>query len=82
MSLIIPNLDRITKDDVKTGEALKKVQDYTNQAVPAATGNAVVAPPASTSPAPSQQAATPTTVGPNPRVPAPQRSGVPQPNLT
>jgi hypothetical protein len=69
MPLSLPNLDRIAKDEIKIEEALKKVQDYTNQQVPTTPGNAVAAPPASTPPAPSQ------TVNPAPfpsaRVPNP-----------
>lgn len=45
MALNIPNLDRITKDDVKTGEALVKVQQYVNQNVTPAAGNRTPVPP-------------------------------------
>jgi hypothetical protein len=44
MALIIPSLDKISKLDPKLGEALKKVQDYTNQNVTVAGGNRQVPP--------------------------------------
>ncbi len=40
----IPNLDAITKSDVKTGEALAKVQTYINANVAPAAGNKTPAP--------------------------------------
>lgn len=45
MSLNIPNLDRIAKDNPKLGEALKKAQDYTNLNVAPVAGNRIPAPP-------------------------------------
>jgi hypothetical protein len=39
MALIVPNLDRISKESPKLGEALKKVQDYTNTNVTPVAGN-------------------------------------------
>jgi hypothetical protein len=44
VALIIPNIDRISKDNPRLGEALLKVQQYTNQNVPAVAGNAVSPP--------------------------------------
>jgi hypothetical protein len=40
----IPNLDAITKADVKTGEALAKVQQYINANTTVTTGNKQAAP--------------------------------------
>jgi hypothetical protein len=45
MSLNIPNIDRISKDDPKLGEALAKVQTYTNANVSQTAGNRVAPPP-------------------------------------
>lgn len=45
MALNIPNLDRITKDDPKLGEALVKTQQYVNQNVVLVPGNRVPKPP-------------------------------------
>ena len=45
MALTIPNLDRVTKDDPLTGEALVKVQQYVNQNVTPVAGNKVPPPP-------------------------------------
>lgn len=45
MALTIPNVDRLSKDNPKLGEALKKVQDYTNQNVTPAGGNRIAPPP-------------------------------------
>ena len=79
MPLGIPNLDRISKDEPKVGEALKKVQDYTNTVAPVASGNAVQSPPSTSTPPASQQTVAPNT-GNHPAVPAPPRSGVPRPD--
>lgn len=76
MPVIIPNLDRITKDDVKTGEALKKVQDYLNAASPIVVGNAVTAPPSTSTPPASTTTTTPKP-GSNPAVKPPPHSNVP-----
>ncbi len=38
-ALNIANLDRVTKDDVKTGEGLKSVQDFVNKNVAVVAGN-------------------------------------------
>lgn len=45
MPLNLPNLDRIAKENPKLGEALKKVQDYTNINVTPAAGNRIPPPP-------------------------------------
>lgn len=39
MSLQIPNIVKLTQDSPKLGEALKEVQDYTNQNVTQKAGN-------------------------------------------
>lgn len=39
MAFQIPNLDKISKEDPKLGEALQKVQVYVGQNVTTATGN-------------------------------------------
>jgi hypothetical protein len=68
MTLVIPNLDIITKIDPKTGEALKKIQDYTITNVTAVPGNAVASPPQTPTPPASNTTTTPT---PAPAVPDP-----------
>lgn len=73
MPLIIPNLDRISKDDIKTGEALKRVQDYVNQANPLVAGNTIATPQPTTTP-PSSNTTNPST-GSNPAIPPPRISG-------
>jgi len=45
MALTIPNLDRTQKTDPKLGEALKKIEQYTNNNVTPAPGNRVSPPP-------------------------------------
>jgi len=45
VSLIVPNQDRISKENPKLGEALKKIQDYTNLNISPAVGNRVPPPP-------------------------------------
>lgn len=45
MAVTLPNLDRIQKLDPKLGEALQKVQLYTNQNVTQAPGNRTPVPP-------------------------------------
>lgn len=44
MSLLIPNLDRLAKMEPKLGEALKKIQDYSNQNIAPQAGNRLNAP--------------------------------------
>lgn len=44
MSLTIPNLDDVSKKDPKLGEALRKVQDFTNLNITPAAGNKVPPP--------------------------------------
>lgn len=39
MAITIPSLDRISKENPELAEALKKVQDYTNQNVVPIAGN-------------------------------------------
>lgn len=39
MALTIPNVDRITKENPKLGEALLKEQDYINKNSPVVPGN-------------------------------------------
>ena len=45
MALVVPNLDRIQKEYPKLGEALLKLQTYTNQNVTPAAGNRLPTPP-------------------------------------
>lgn len=45
MALTVPNLDRIQKLDPNLGEALQKIQKYTNANVTQVTGNRVPPPP-------------------------------------
>ncbi len=45
MALTIPNLTDITKQDVKLGEALKRIQEFTNTNVTPVTGNRIPSPP-------------------------------------
>lgn len=47
MALAIPNLDNLTEDNPRLGEALKMVQNYTNQNVTAVPGNKIPPPPKS-----------------------------------
>lgn len=49
MALTIPNLDRVQKADPKLGEALQKIQKYTNTNVTPAPGNRVPPPPVNSS---------------------------------
>lgn len=51
MSLIIPNVDRISKESPKLGEALLKIQQFTNQNVSPTVGNKVAPPIAISNPA-------------------------------
>lgn len=45
MALQIPNQDRLTKENPKLGEALRKVEIYVNQNVPPIAGNRTPKPP-------------------------------------
>lgn len=44
MSLTLPNIDRIAKDNPRLAETLLKVQQFTNQNVAITPGNKVAAP--------------------------------------
>ncbi len=39
MSLVIPNLDDVSKKDPKLGEALRQIQNYSNLNITPAAGN-------------------------------------------
>lgn len=45
MALIVPNLDRLTKESPKMGEALKRIQTYVNLNTTVAPGNRLSPPP-------------------------------------
>ena len=45
MALTIPNLDKLQKQDPKLGEALQKLQNYSNLNITPAPGNRTPRPP-------------------------------------
>lgn len=78
MPLNIPGVDRITKDDPRTGEALQAVKSFVNAGVTQPVGTFIPAPPSTSTPPVSQTPTTPNT-GTNPVVTAPPNSGFPRP---